>query len=122
MSKTRPEKRSQMNQEILAIISDHSEYIYHDPMTLFYCLYFCIFYNNPEIIVILRTLIGKIEETHLPKKVYQLLGYIDINGIERLRRKGDDLSTLIFHIAMYQAFNDKLRLVYSQLIYSMKDI
>jgi len=90
-----------MNREILEVISDHSEYLFHDPMTFFYCLYFCIFFRNPEIIEILRTLITKIDESHLPSKVFKLLEFIDVNGVDRLRRKGDDMNTLVYHIVLY---------------------
>ena len=48
-------------------------------MALFYCLYFCIYYNNPDLVEFLRTLIQKMEGK--PDKIDVLLEYIDVNGI-----------------------------------------
>jgi len=43
-----------LNVEIIDIISEYSDYIHHDNLALFYCLYFCIYYNNPSLVDILR--------------------------------------------------------------------
>ena len=56
-----------MNLEIIDIISDHSDYIEQDQMALFYCLYFCIYYNNPDLVEFLRTLIQKMDNR--PEKI-----------------------------------------------------
>jgi hypothetical protein len=56
-------------------------------MALFYCLYFCIYYNNSDIVEFLRALIVKI--SNRPARIDQLLEYIDVNGIERIRTIGE---------------------------------
>jgi hypothetical protein len=76
-------KKAALNQEIISIIDEHSSYIDQDPMALFYCLYFCIYYNNPEVIEFLTFLIEKMDNT--PVKINQLLKQITENGISRLR-------------------------------------
>ena len=43
-------KKQALNNEIIMIIDEHSSYIDQDPMALFYGLYFCIYYNNPELV------------------------------------------------------------------------
>ncbi len=50
-----------LNVEIIECISEHSGYLEQDPMVFFYCLYFCIYYNNPEMVEFLRTLIKKMK-------------------------------------------------------------
>jgi len=57
--KIHPEKRNQLNLDIVEVISENSEYIQYDQTSLFFCLYFCIFYNNPALVDFLRTLIKK---------------------------------------------------------------
>jgi hypothetical protein len=54
-------KKQALNLEIIEIISEHSDYIEQDPLALFYCLYFCIYYNNPDLVEFLRTLIKKMD-------------------------------------------------------------
>ena len=68
-------------------------------MALFYCLYFCIYYKNPDIVEFLRTLILKI--VHKKDKITQLLEYIDVNGIERLRTVGEQINTFVYHVVFY---------------------
>lgn len=46
-----------LNIDIVDLISDHAGYIDSDPMALFYCLFFCVYYNNPELVEFLRTMI-----------------------------------------------------------------
>ena len=64
LSKKHPSKREALNSEIVDIISEHSNYIEQDPMALFYCLYFCVYYNNADIVEFLRTLITKFYNKH----------------------------------------------------------
>jgi hypothetical protein len=64
-------KKAALNAEIISIISEHDAYIDQDPMALFYCLYFCIYYNNPEIVEFLKILVEKLE--NLPEKIDELL-------------------------------------------------
>ena len=71
LGKKQPQKKLQLNQEIIDIITDHSDYIDQDKMALFYCLYFCVYYNNPELVEFLRTLVAKM--INRPDKIDKLL-------------------------------------------------
>ena len=62
LGKKEQSKKNMLNQEIIDIIIDHSDYIDQDQMVLFYCLYFCVYYNNPDLVEFLRTLITKMSE------------------------------------------------------------
>ena len=62
LGKKEQSKKNMLNQEIIDIITDHSDYIDQDQMVLFYCLYFCVYYNNPDLVEFLRTLINKMSE------------------------------------------------------------
>ena len=64
-------KKAALNAEIMQIIIEHSSYLDQDPMALFYCLYFCIYYNNPEIVNFLTILIKNLPE--LPEKIDEIL-------------------------------------------------
>ena len=68
LGKKQPEKKNTLNLEIIEIISEHSDYIEQDPLSLFYCLYFCIYYNNPDLVEFLRTLILKMNKDN-PEKI-----------------------------------------------------
>mmetsp|Transcript_12394 Transcript_12394/g.19345 ORF Transcript_12394/g.19345 Transcript_12394/m.19345 type:complete len:217 (+) Transcript_12394:2029-2679(+) len=46
-----------LNVEIIECISEHSGYLEQDPMVFFYCLYFCIFFHNEDLVEFLRALI-----------------------------------------------------------------
>lgn len=83
-------KKAALNTEIISIISEHDAYIEQDPMALFYCIYFCIYYNNPEIVEFLKILVEKIENP--PEKITDLLKSVQQNGISRLRTIGDPLN------------------------------
>lgn len=85
LGKKMTNKKKQMNMEIIEIISEHSDYIEQDPMALFYCLYFCIYYKNPDLVEFLRTLISKMNVKNKPDKIDEILNYIDVNGIDVLR-------------------------------------
>ena len=85
--------------EIIEIISEHSDYLEHDPMALFYCLYFCVYYNNSDLVEFLRTLIQKLSNEN--KNILHLLEQIDVNGLERLRTAGEAANTMIYHIVLY---------------------
>lgn len=82
-------------------------------MALFYCLYFCIYYNNPTLVDFLRSLILKMEEIEETESIHVLLKIIDQNGIERLRNIGEMINSHVYHIVFYQAIDDDLRVVYS---------
>lgn len=93
MLKKYPERKAALNMEIIEIISDHSDYVNADPMSLFYCLYFCIYYENGDMVEFLRTLINKMTHLRIPALVENMLAFIDTNGIQRLRNRGERLNT-----------------------------
>jgi len=103
------------------MISEHSDYIEQDPLALFYCMYFCIYYKNPDIVEFLRTLVKKIT-TIVPDKITSMLEYIDVHGIDRLRKIGENINTHVYHIVFYQAVDDNLRVVYSQILRQLRYI
>ena len=67
LSKKTAERKQTLNLEIIDCISEHSGYVEQDPMTLFYCLYFCIYYNYPDLVEFLRTLMSKM--VNRPSKI-----------------------------------------------------
>ena len=106
-------KKKAMNMEIIEIISEHSDYLEQDPMSLFYCLYFCIYYKNPDLVEFLRTLIRKMDPNTKPDKIDKMLEFIDLNGIDVLRTQGEKINTHVYHMVFYQAVDDELRIVYA---------
>jgi hypothetical protein len=80
-------------------------------MSLFYCLYFCVYYNNNQLVEFLRTLIQKIPKSYA--KIDKILEMIDTNGLIVLRTKGEQLNSHLYHNVLYQAVDDELRVVYS---------
>ena len=105
-----PEKQRALNLEILDCLSDFSGYIEHDPMSLFYCLFFCIYYNNPEMVEVLRSMINRMP--HIIK-IEKLLEVIDEHGIDKIRKTGEQINSIIYHMVFYQAVDDDLRIVYA---------
>lgn len=89
-------------------------------MALFYCLYFCVYYNNPDLVEFLRTLINKLQDK--PERIDQMLEYIDVNGIERIRTIGEVINTHVYHMVFYQAVDDDLRVVYAQILRQLRFI
>ena len=85
---------------------------------LFYCLFFCIYFNNPFLVEFLRTLIIQlnIEDEETSEKYNLLLEYIDVNGLERVRTIGESINSKVYHIVFYQATYDRLRVVYSKIL------
>lgn len=59
-------------------------------MAIFYILYFCIYYHNDHIVEFMRAIIQKMNRKE--SKIDGLLEKIDVYGIERLRRKGDQMN------------------------------
>lgn len=94
-------KKQALNNEITAIIEEHAQYLEQDPMALFYCLYFCIYYNNPELVEFLKILINSMNEIGKPAKIDEILKMIDENSIERIRSIGDPLNTHVYHMVFY---------------------
>ena len=89
-------------------------------MALFYCLYFCVYYNYPEIDEFLIILVQKLADP--PEKINELLKIIKENGISRLRLSGDPLNQHAYHMVFYQAMDDELRIVYAQILRQLKFI
>mmetsp|Transcript_12389 Transcript_12389/g.19300 ORF Transcript_12389/g.19300 Transcript_12389/m.19300 type:complete len:91 (+) Transcript_12389:665-937(+) len=46
-----------LNLEIIECVSEYSAYIELDPTALFYTLFFCVYYKNPELVDFIRVLI-----------------------------------------------------------------
>jgi len=70
-------------------------------MALFYCLYFCVYYNNPELVEFLKILIEKMGESNKPEKIDEILKLIVENSIERLRTVGDPLNVHVYHMVFF---------------------
>lgn len=104
------DRKQSLNLEIIDCISEHSGYIEQDPMALFYCLFFCIYFKNEDLVEFLRNLIHKI---HTNEKIDRLLEYIDQDGIDKIRTVGEQINQVVYHMVFYQAIDDNLRIVYS---------
>lgn len=92
-----------LNVDIIDCIQDHSVYIYRDPITLFYCLFFCIFYNNSSMVDFLRLILKKIPHS---EKIDKLMYYIDSYGVEKIRAPGVPVKCTVYHMVLYQAIDD----------------
>lgn len=57
-----------------------------------------------------------------PERMDKMLGYIDANGIERIRTVGEQINIHVYHMVFYQAVDDDLRVVYSQIMRQLKFI
>ena len=44
------------------------------------------------------------------------------HGIDVVRKVGEPANTLVYHLIMYKAFDDGLRIVYSQVIKQLREI
>ena len=108
-----------MNVEIIECISEHSGYLASDPMVFFYCLFFCIYFKNSALVDFFRNLI---EKTRQNEKTDKLLEYIDSYGIDRLRTVGEQINSIVYHMVFYQAIDDDLRIVYSQILRQLRFI
>lgn len=95
--------------EIIVTISENAEFAQKYKLAFFYCLFFCIYFNNQHVLKFLRTLINKVAK--VDTQTLELLKQIDTHGLECLRQQGTELNSVVYHQAMYQAFNDKLRVV-----------
>jgi len=91
-------------------------------MVLFYCLFLCIFYNNPFLVEFLRTLIMKLEikDKEVILRFDFMMEYIDVNGLDRIRSIGESVNQKLYHIVMYQAFDDELRIIYYKILTKIK--
>ena len=104
------DRKATLNIEIIECISEHASFIEADPMTLFYLLFFCIYFKNEELLGFLRNLIDKIEYN---EKIHRLLKQIDQEGIDKIRTVGEQINQIVYHMVFYQAIDDNLRIVYS---------
>ena len=104
------DRKANLNNDIIQCIVEHADYIETDPMALFYCLFFCIYFKNEDLVEFLRELIHKI---HSHEKIDRLLEYIDQDGIEKIRTVGEQINQVVYHMVFYQAIDDNLRIVYS---------
>ena len=102
---------------LIQLIGSFSDYIEQDTMSLFYVLFFCVFYRNQEMIQFVRSLLSKQKKNH---KIEQLLEYIDIHGVEKIRTIGELINNIVYHMVLYQAFDEKLKIVYSMLFKQMR--
>ena len=92
---------------------------------MFYLLFFCIFFDNNDIFQFLRVLIIKMPEVHdmiISGQIHTLTEMIDMHGIELLRQQGEKPNRIIYHMALYNAFDDSLRVIYRELIRKMSFI
>mmetsp|Transcript_41398 Transcript_41398/g.63106 ORF Transcript_41398/g.63106 Transcript_41398/m.63106 type:complete len:286 (+) Transcript_41398:1249-2106(+) len=122
LGRRRPDKQTDLDLEIIDLLTEFSEYIQHDPMVLFYCLFLCIFYNNPFLVEFLRTLIMKLEikDKEVILRFDFMMEYIDVNGLDRIRSIGESVNQKLYHIVMYQAFDDELRIIYYKILTKIK--
>ena len=88
-------------------------------MSIFYCLFFCVHYGNAEIIDFFRSLIHKLPHR---TKIDKMLEFIDVHGIARLRRSSEQIHQLVYHMVFYEAVDDNLRIVYYQILKTLKFI
>jgi len=88
-------------------------------MSLFYCLFFCVFYKNEGLVEFIRALIFKLDAN---KKIDRLLEYLDIYGIDKIRRVGEQINSIVYHMVFYQAVDDKLRVVYASIFRKLRFI
>jgi hypothetical protein len=51
-----------------------------------------------------------------------MLEYIDVHGIQRLRTQGEQINQFVYHMVFYQAVDDDLRIVYSQIMRQLRFI
>ena len=86
-------------------------------MSLFYILFFCVFYKNQEMIQFVRNLISKHKKNI---KIDKLMEFIDIHGLDKIRTVGEMVNNIVYHMVFYQAVDDKLRIVYSMIFRQMR--
>jgi hypothetical protein len=58
--KIEKKKRATLNLEVIDAINEHMTYIEQDPMSLFYLVFFCIYYKNEELLEYVRNLISRV--------------------------------------------------------------
>ena len=119
LGKKMPSKKQTLNLEVIDCIGEHSNYIEQDNMSLFYLLFFCIYYNNADMIDFIKNLIRRNPPV---KKIEDLLLYMDTNDIEKIRTVGEQVNSIVYHMVFYQAVDDDLRIVYSSIFRQLRFI
>ena len=79
-------KKQELNIDIIDCLAEHSAYMEQDPMAIFYCLFFCIYYNNRDLVEFLKSIIDKMP---VVDKITKLLKFIEENDIEKIRTVGE---------------------------------
>lgn len=111
-------RQQTLNLDIISCISEFQPYIERDHMSLFYILFFCIYYKNAELVDFIRSLATKVQPP--VEKITKLLEIIDTNGIEMIRSIGEQVNQHVYHLVFYQAIDDDLRIVYSSILRQMR--
>lgn len=95
-----------------------------DPMVIFYCLFFCIFYKNEALIEYLRQIIQSLNppKNKGGESIDTLLEFIDNHGIVTLRTVSEKINTIVYHMVLYLAIDDDFKSVYSNIIRQLKYI
>ena len=121
-ARARARQKMLNNIDIIDCLGHHSDYVEQDPMCLFYCLFFCIYYNNEEILEFLMPLIEKIDASHAVanEKINQLLALIEQNNIAELRAIEQKANRIAYHLVLYQAIDDNLRIVYANILRQLR--
>ena len=119
LSRRKQSRLATLNLEVIDCISEFTNYIEQDHMSLFYLLFFCIYYKNSDILEYIRTLIQKIPSV---EKINRLLEFIDVNGVMKVRTIGEQVNSFVYHMVFYQAVDDNLRIVYSCIIRQLRTI
>ena len=109
LEKSARQTQQTVNLEIIQKIGDFTDYIRQDSMSLFYILYFCIYFKNKQLVPFVKDFINKADRR---PKTEKLLEYLDTFGIDKLRDIGEPINNIVYHMVLYQAIDDKLRVVY----------
>jgi len=68
-------------------VREFSWYIDQEESSVFFCLYFCVYYNIPELVEFFRKIIESVD--YQDQQTDQLLEAVDVYGVARLRHIGD---------------------------------
>ena len=122
-----PHERRQIknfNKELTTYLAMNAAYLDYDRMSIFYGLFFCIYYNNHYMVEVFRNFYQVIARPNdkATAQIDKLLEYIDQNGLECLRDESQQIHAVVFHLAFYQAIDDDLRAVYSIILRQSKRI
>jgi len=138
------------NKEIILLIENQIWIVEIDPMIVFYCLYFVVYYNNEPIYQYIKKLIhrlgltnhdfGRINRRDTNKKMYvsgmkhgldrteqinkidDLFDRIELHTIKKLTDTSQVMCQEFFHKVLYQSVEDNLRLIYDKIIGKLKEV